>query len=310
MRTWLVLAAVLAVAAAAAADALRGGLRDRDVKAAAPSAERRIVPPGMPEGSMGTVFYSDPADGCRLRTLQLAGFTEERPPSHSGCRFSLSPDGRVAAPGGSIWSPLGGVVAVPRDDGFALDTAAGQPIVVRGRAPAFKPDGTLTQEHDGELVEWTINCQTGERLFTLPGDNATARCVRTLYPHPVETVVWFSNSRFAAVLPTRELVIVENASVLVRAELPRHRTASLELSPKRTFATLWLDGELAGTFDSGGGPAPIAPVGGTVTALAWAPSERWVVAATRDGAVFLLRPDTGDARVRRLGVSARDLAWR
>ena len=35
-----------------------------------------------------------------------------------------------------------------------------------------------------------------------------------------------------------------------------------------------------------------------------------VVAATREGAVFLLRPDTGDARVRRLGIAARDLAWR
>jgi hypothetical protein len=34
-----------------------------------------------------------------------------------------------------------------------------------------------------------------------------------------------------------------------------------------------------------------------------------VLAVTREGAVFLLRPDKG-ARVRRLGISARDLAWR
>ena len=310
MRTWLVLAAVLAVAAAAAADALRGGLRDRDVTDAAPAAVRRIVPPGVPSGFMGTVFYSDPDDGCRLHSLELAGFTEERPPNYTGCRFSLSPDGRVAAPGGSVGSPLGGVVAVPRDDGFALETAAGQAIVVQGRAPAFKPNGTLTQVHEGKLVEWTIVCRRGERLFTLPGDNATARCVRTVYPHPVDTVAWFSNSRFAAVLPNRKLVIVEDGDVLVEADLPRYRSASLELSPKRSFATIWLDGELAGTFDADGGPAPIAPVGGTVTSLAWAPSERWVVAATQKGTVFVLRPDTGDARVRRLDISARDLAWR
>jgi WD40 repeat protein len=255
---------------------------------------------------MGSVFYSDPADGCRLHSLQLVGFTEAQPPNYSGCRFSLSPDGTRAAPGGSVWSPLGGVVAIPRVDGFGLETAAGHTIVVRGRTPAFKPDGTLTQVRDGELVEWSIDCRPGDRLFTLPGDNATARCVRTVYPHPVEAVAWFSNSRFAAVLPSRELVI---ANLLVRAGLPRFRSASLDLSPKRSLATLWLDGELAGTFDAGGGPAPIAPVG-TVTALAWAPSERWLVAATREGAVFLLRPDTGDARVRRLGISARDLAWR
>jgi hypothetical protein len=309
MRTWLVLAAVLAVAAAAAADALRGGLRDRDVKATAPAAEGRIVPPGVPSGFMGTVFYSDPADGCRLHSLRLVGFTDARPPNYTGCRFSLSPDGTRAAPGGSVWSPLGGVVAVPRDEGFGLETAAGQTVVVRGRAPAFKPNGTLTQVHDGALVEWSIDCRPGDRLFTLPGDNATARCVRTVYPHPVEAVAWFSDARFVAVLPAGKLVIVDHGHVLVRADLPRFHTASLELSPKRSLATLWLDGELAGTFDAGGGPAPIAPVG-TVTSLAWAPSERWVVAATREGAVFLLRPDTGDARVRRLGISARDLAWR
>jgi hypothetical protein len=309
MRTWLVLAAVLAVAAAAAADALRGGLRDRDVKATGPAAEGRIVPPGVPSGFMGTVFYSDPADGCRLHSLRLVGFTDARPPNYTGCRFSLSPDGTRAAPGGSVWSPLGGVVAVPRDEGFGLETAAGQTIVVRGRAPAFKPNGTLTQVRDGALVEWSIDCRPGDRLFTLPGDNATARCVRTVYPHPVEAVAWFSDSRFVAVLPAGKLVIVDHGHVLVRADLPRFHSASLELSPKRSLATLWLDGELAGTFDAGGGPAPIAPVG-TVTSLAWAPSERWVVAATREGAVFLLRPDTGDARVRRLGIAARDLAWR
>jgi hypothetical protein len=309
MRTWLVLAAVFAVAAAAAADALRGGLRDRDVKATPPAAERRIVPPGMPSGFMGTVFYSDPADGCRLRSLRLAGFTGASPPSYRECRFSLSPDGRAAAPEGSVWSPLGGVVAVPRANGLALVAGTGQMTVVRARAPAFKPDGTLTQVQDGELVEWSIDCRPGDRLFTLPGDNATARCVRTVYPHPVEAVAWFSDSRFVAVLPAGKLVIVDHGHVMVRADLPRFHTASLELSPKRSLATLWLDGELAGTFDPGGGPAPIAPVG-TVTSLAWAPSERWVVAATREGTVFLLRPDTGDARVRRLGVSARDLAWR
>ena len=311
MRTWLVLAAVLAVAAAAAADALRGGLRDRDVKATTPAAERRIVPPGVPSGFMGTVFYSDPADGCRLHSLRLVGFTDAQPPNYSGCRFSLSPDGTRAAPEGSVWSPLGGEVALPRRKGFGfgLETAPGQTIVIRGRAPAFKPDGTLTQVRDGELIEWSIDCRPGDRLFTLPGDNATARCVRTVYPHTVEAVTWFSNSRFGAVLPSRQLVIVAHGHVLVRADLPRFRSASLELSPKRGLATLWLDGELAGTFDAEGGPAPIAPVG-TVTSLAWAPTERWVVAATREGAVFLLRPDTGDARVRRLDISARDLAWR
>ena len=309
MRTWLVLAAVLAVAAAAAADALRGGLRNGDVRAAQPTAERRIVPPGGPSGFMGTVFYSDPGDDCRLHSLALAGFTEAPAPKVRACRFSLSPDGTQAAPEGSVWSPLGGLAAVPRADGFSLEGGPGQTVVLRGEAPAFKPDGTLTQVRDRELVEWSIDCDPTSGLLTLPGDNATARCARTVYPHQLTAVAWFTNSRFAGILPRGDLVIVDDGRVIVRAHLPRFRTTSLELSPKRTFATLWLNGVLAGTFDADGGPAPIAPVG-EVTSLAWAPSERWILAATRTGTVFLLRPDVGDARVRRLDISARDVAWR
>ena len=257
---------------------------------------------------MGTVFYSDPTDGCRLHALRLAGFAETTPPGYSQCRFSLSPDGTRVAPEGSVWSPLGGLAAVPHPDGVLLQ-APGHMFVFRGRTPAFKPDGTLTQVRDGALVEWSIDCHPADRLFTLPGDNATARCIHTVYPRRVTSVVWFSNSRFAAVLPSGSLVIVEDGRVLVRAELPRFRTTALELSPKRSFATLWLNGQLAGTFDADGGPAPLPPIG-AVTSVAWAPSERWVLAATKDSTVFLLRPDTGDARVRRLSISARDLAWR
>jgi hypothetical protein len=258
---------------------------------------------------MGTVFYSDPGDECRLHSLALAGFSEAPAPRVQACRFSLSPDGTRAAPDGSVWSPLGGLVAVPRNDGFSLEGGSGQNVVLRGRSPAFKPDGTLTQVRDGELIEWSIDCDPNSGLVTLPGDNATARCARTVYPHPLTAVAWFSNTRFAGVLPRGDLVIVDDDHVIVRAHLPRFRTTWLELSPKRTFATLWLDGSLAGTFDADGGPAPLAPVG-AVTSLAWAPSERWVVAATRSGGVFLLRPEIGDARIRRLDVSARDVAWR
>ena len=84
MRTWLVLAAVLAVAVAAGADALRGALRNPEQRSGGRGAERLIVPPGMPSGSMGTVFYSHRADGCRLHSLELAGFTEKRRPTHAG----------------------------------------------------------------------------------------------------------------------------------------------------------------------------------------------------------------------------------
>ena len=310
MRTWLVLAAVSAVAAVAAADALRGGLEDGDAHVASPTAEQRIVPPGALSGLMGTVFYSDLRDGCRLKTLEVAGFESATPPHSTACRFSLSPGGQLAVPGRVKWSPIGGRYASSAGGVVELHSAGSSQVIrFTGRSPAFKPDGTITYTRGDELVERTSECQAGARLLTDPGDNATARCIRTVYRHRLPALAWFSNSRFAGVLARGDLVIVDGGRVVVRAHLPGFRTASLELSPKRTFATLWLDGVLAGVFDAEGGPAPLTPVG-EVASLAWAPSERWVLAATRTGTVFLLRPNVGDARVRRLGVSARDVAWR
>jgi hypothetical protein len=308
MRTWLVLAAVLAVAAAAVADALHGSLTS-DAHPAAETAVRRIVPPGVPAGFMGSVFFSDPSDGCRLHTLQLAGFTDAVPPASHDCRFSLSPDGTRAAPAGSSWSPLGGVVAVPGAGDFVLRSASGQTVEVRGSAPAFKPDGTLTYLRDGKLVEWTIRCSPRRRLFTLPGDNATARCIRVVYPRPLTSAVWFSATRFAAITRTSRLLIVDSRRVVVRAHLLPHRTAVLSISPRHTDASIWIGGELFGTFDANGGQVTMPALAG-VRALAWSPSERWALLATERDSVYLFRPATGDARLRRLDIRARDLAWR
>jgi len=309
MRTWLVLAAVLAVGAAAVADALHGGLATNEARPATETAVRRVVPPGVPEGFMGSVVYSDPQDQCRLHSLRLAGFEEAAPPAYRGCRFSLSPDGKEAAPDGSAWSPLGGVVAVQRTRGFVLQFDSGQTMRVRGSSPAFKPDGTLTYLRDGTLVEWTSHCSPGERLFTPPGDNGTARCVRVVFREPLTNVVWLSSSRFAAITRGGEALLVADGTVVVRAHLPPHRTARLLVSARRSFVSIWLDGELAGTFDAGGGAATMAPVP-NVRALAWAPSERWAMLATKKGSVYIFRPNTGDARLRRLDIEARDLAWR
>jgi hypothetical protein len=312
MRTWLVLAAVLAVGTAAIADTLRGSVSGGAAPAettTAATAVRRIVPPGVPSGFMGSVVYSDPNDGCRLHSLRLAGFRQASTPKYKGCRFSLSPDGTQAAPAGSAWSPLGGVVATPSRSGFTLRSATGHAVDVRGTSPAFKPDGTLTYLRDGKLVEWTIHCSPGDRLFTIPGDNGTARCVRVLYPHPLTSVAWLAPPRFAGVTPGGDIVFVDGTKVIIRAKLPPHRQAYVASSPQRRFITIWLDGELAGTLDAWGGPVVLPPIAG-VHALAWSPTERWAMLATGRGSVYIFRPDTGDARLRRLDIHADDLAWR
>jgi hypothetical protein len=311
MRTWVVLAAVLAIAATAVADALRGDLTKASRQEPLTStAAARIVPPGVPDGFMGTLDYSDPDDECRLHTLALPGFASGPPPKFRGCRFSLSPDGRTALPRGAVWQPRGGLVAIPRGGSFELASPASrQTLRIVGTEPAFKPDGTLTYVRGGDLVEWTTRCGLSDRLFTLPGDNATARCVRTLFRRATTSVAWLSNSRFVAIVAHGRLAIVDAGRLVIERSLPPETRARVEPSPRGTFFTLWIDGRLFAAFDRNGGQIAFPPVP-DVQAAVWSPSERWGMLATARGSVYLFRPNTGDARLRRLDISARDLAWR
>jgi hypothetical protein len=311
MRTWLVLGAVLAVTLAAVADALHGGRATvSKAKPVEQTSGSRIVPPGAPSGFMGTVYYSDSQDGCRVKTLAIPGFESTKPPDSRSCRFSLSPDGESVVPGHAVWKPQGGLVAIPGASDFELASpGSSQTIRIGGQTPAFKPNGTLTYIRDGELLEWSIHCPNRERLFTLPGDNATARCTHVLSTLSARSIKWLTNTRFVAVLGGDQIAIVDHGRTVARRAFVPARRARLELSPRRTFFTLWLDGNLFGAFDRKGDQITMPPIRG-IRSLAWSPSERWAMLATGRGSVYLFRPDTGDLRLRRLDISARDLAWR
>ena len=128
MRTWLVLGAVLAVTLAAVADALHGGRATvSKVKPVEHTSGSRIVPPGAPSGFMGTVYYSDSQDGCRVKTLAIPGFESTKPPDSRSCRFSLSPDGESVVPGDAVWKPQGGLVAHSRRVGLRAGLARLEP---------------------------------------------------------------------------------------------------------------------------------------------------------------------------------------
>jgi hypothetical protein len=307
VRTWLVLAAVVAVAVVAAADALRAHLTHASVPTREPQPVARIVPPGAADGFMGPLYYSDPRDECRLHVVDLPGFADVPPPKFRGCRFSLSPDGRTAARAGAVWQPQGGLVALPGRSSFELASpASSQTLRVSGTAPAFKPDGTLTYVRGGSLVEWTTRCRQSERLFTLPADNATARCRRTLLAEPVTELVWLTNARFAAVDKNGEVVIYE-AGKGVSRPLAVGGQPRLEVSPRRSFVSVWLSGLLFAVLDADGSSVVFPPIHG-VRSLVWSPDERWGAVAT-DESVYIFRANTGAARLRRLDFVARDLAW-
>ena len=250
MRTWLVLAAVLAVVIAATTDALRGRLTHASPRPQ-PTAEApaRIVPPGVDGGFMGALYYSDPNDGCRLRAVDLPGFARASPPSFSGCVFSLSPDGRNAAQGDAVWQPQGGLVALPAAGAFVLASPVSeQTQPVQGRAPAFKPDGTLTYVRKGEVVEWTNRCEQSARLFTLPADNGTARCRRVVHKGPAADVVWLTNTRY--VVASRGRFEIRDRLGVVAAQTldPRDGRPTLAASPRGTYFTLWLGGRVFERF--------------------------------------------------------------
>ncbi|HEX5468047.1 MAG TPA: hypothetical protein VFW80_03265, partial [Gaiellaceae bacterium] len=210
----------------------------------------------------------------------------------------------------AVWQPQGGLAAIPRGSSFELvSPASSQTIEVSGTAPAFKPDGTLTYVRGRELVEWSGRCRAGDRLFTLPNDNATARCLHVLLREPARSVAWLTNGRFAATLPHGDLAIFADGRSVFRTALLPAGIARVEASPRRDFFTVWLDGDLLGAFDSNGAPVVMPPVPAG-RALACAPDEAWCVLATSGGSVYLFRPGTGDARLRRLDFRARDLAWR
>jgi WD40 repeat protein len=292
----------------------------------------------------GALYYSDVSDDCRLSGLTLPDLrnpafdpSTEAPPKLRSCRFSLSRDGQAAFPDDAEWSPQGGMYAREDDTTIELGSSAShQALHFPGRAPAFKPDGTFTYVRENELVEWTTSCPRGSRLFTLPGDNATARCRRVVLsqgdlrralisaddsgPLVLKDLEWLSDSRLVTVLGDagisdagisgyREYLSVFDGRRLVRTSHSEFGEGMrVEASPRGNFFTAWFGDSLV-TIRDRNGDLVTFPTIPRVRALTWSPDERWTAVAT-EHSVFVFRTNTGEARVRRLPIMAYELAWR
>jgi hypothetical protein len=324
--TWLVVGALVALVAVAVADALRGSGEKR--QAHRPSISVPLIPGNEPASSAmgGVLYYSNAKRDCRLDGLILPDLLAARRPKLRSCRFSSSPDGAFALPGAAEWSPHGGLYAREVDDVIEVGSPFGrEPLRFPGRAPAFKPDGTFTYVRGSEVVEWTTRCPPGSRLFTLTGDNAAARCRRTLLTgldvaravpgriRGISSLAWLSNTRLAAVVdeePTKlgspEFVAVLEGRRLVAAT-PHSFSLTIDVSPRGGYFAIWFEAALE-LRDRDGRQIVFPPLR-DVRALAWSPDERWTAVATRHS-VYVFRTNEGEARVRRLPIEARDLAWR
>jgi hypothetical protein len=280
----------------------------------------------------GVLYYSKVEDECRLDGLSLPGLGNAPPPKLRSCRFSLSRDGQAAFPDDAEWSPQGGMYAREDDNMIELGSSASQQALhFPGNAPAFKPDGTFTYVRENKVVEWTTSCPRGSRLFTLPGDNATARCRQVVLspgdlrrahisaegsgPLVLKDVEWLSDTRLitlvgdAGVSGYREhLSVIDDRQLIGPVISEFGEGLRLEASPRGSFFTAWYGDSLVIIRDQNGDLVTF-PTIPRVRALTWSPDERWTAVAT-EHSVFVFRTNASDPSVRRLPIVAYDLAWR
>jgi hypothetical protein len=331
--TWLLVGALVALGSVAVADALRGD-RTKVVPRPRTPATVALITRNEPaaSGLSGVLYYSNAEDDCRLDGLSLPDLGNAPPPKLRSCRFSLSRDGQAAFPDDAEWSPQGGMYAREDDNMIELGSSAShQALHFPGSAPAFKPDGTFTYVRENEVVEWTTSCPRGSRLFTLPGDNATARCRRVVLstgdlrrariggegsgPLIPKDLAWLSDTRLVTVVGDagisghREHLSVIDSGRVVGATISEFGEGMrVEASPHGNFFTAWYGDSLV-TIRDRNGDLVTFPTIPRVRALTWSPDERWTTVAT-EHSVFVFRTNTSEASVRRLPIVAYELAWR
>jgi hypothetical protein len=317
--TWLIVGALVALGAAAVADALRGEA-ERTLQ---PKPRGENAPPSSEPAALtvgGALYFSDEEDDCRLSGVRLPGLGNPAfdpatgpPPKLRSCRFSLSPTSDSVLPGEAKWAPFGTRYARQVGDRIEVGEAlSGRTLRFRGSAPAFKPDGTLTYAQGKRVVAWTNGCQPHCRVLL------SARDIKAASGSPVSAIRdldWLDDTRVVIVVGTRvqfsprEEIVVFDGRVAAAGILGDFGVGlRVEASPRGGYFTAWYGDSLFTIRDRDGNVVAFPPLTG-VRALAWSPDDQWTAAAT-EHSVFLFRTDEEDARLRRLPIVARDLAWR
>jgi hypothetical protein len=299
--TWLLVGGLAALSAVAVADALRGEPTTR--KADSPTISVALIPRNEPAASAisGVLYYSAENDECRLNGIRLPGLENAPPPKLRSCRFSISPTGANALPGSAAWSRDGRFFA--REMGAVVEfnsIATESGVRLRGHAPAFKPDGTFTYARGNDIVE----CPREEPI------SPCRKVVARFGDWSVLELAWLTNSRMAVIARPSDYVLVIREGRL-RVSVPGwgRPVTDLEASPQGSFVAVRARGrEGLIVFGADGRTVSLPPFADTHS-ITWSPDERWTAVATRRS-VFIFRTNTGEARVRRLPIVARELAWR
>jgi hypothetical protein len=313
----------------------------------APVGEGEGRPPPIPEratvreelesaGVRGTLVFTDPE--CRLWALELPALTwrSGRSAPAPDCRFTLSPEG-VPLVGKGVWSPRAQLGAVDESRRTFIELLApktGWTHRFEGSNPAFRPDGTLTFVRDGALWEWSDRCPERARTVVFRtgylAGQTFARCERVLLSKAdlgrrlrqalpprarppsayfLDEAVWLDRRSLAVLVSDRSrgtvLAILTEAGVSGLFAMSEMIVRDLQASPRGTYLTARFLGDVV-VFDRRlriRRTSVEAP-----RAIAWPPSERFLVLAGSAG-VSIVQPPDSPAHVVRIPVVASYVAW-
>jgi hypothetical protein len=219
--------ALIAIGVFALVDALRDGKAAAPPETGpAPTTEPRPPPAEAlrAAGVTGTLYMTLPVDeGCVLHTLGLPDLESGGALRLDSCRFDVSPTGKIV-----VGSPCPGrVVQVHRYNRA--------PRRLKGCAPAWRPDGTLTFVRGGD-----IRTADGE-ILVRHVERAARFWFSELRPVTVSAIAWLTDSRVAVVLSGRRpgggdvLAVFQGGRVLPGVDLSRNAALYVDRPRQRLY---------------------------------------------------------------------------
>ena len=318
----LVVVAVSAIALAAGWDALRGGgepaAQPEDAPETTDDDSTGFVPVEEPEAFRGVLYYTD--ESCELKAAELPDIRRTEAPNWAECRFSLSPDRERVGDETTVWDPhadprRGRVVQVEGNTIQVSTNAGPEGEPIRGTAPAWRPDGTLTYFDGSAIRDWpsgnTIVYAPRIRMVVLEHPNAPAG--REFLPEvQVREHRWLSQDRLVAVLgarveggPPLDLVAVFDEGLPHASTNFLESAEGLTVSPHGTYYAVSADGIRVYNRD---GEEVFLPEMSGSRAVAWSPDQA-VMAVATEASVYVF-PAGATEPVERLEIVANDLDWR
>ena len=309
--TWLVIAAVVGLAAAAGVDALQG-----EPGAAEPRIRTEERPPRPPPadlaadlreaGVTGVLTYAD--EECRVRALVLPDLQPHPAPTGGRCRLAAPALQRFGPP---VGDPQRVLVARCRSGRVEVAELGGN-IIDQGHGcePAWGPNGALAVVRDGAIVELA-----SRRVLLSKQDLARElrRAGWEEFSFAVERFAWLRGGAVALIADARSegggdvLAVFRGRRALEPPSFDYDDLTDLRSSPLGTFAAARIGGGGLAVLDRRGRPAELFVRHGQ--ALAWSPDERWIAEATEDG-IYIFESGDRVPTLIRIPVVAQDLVWR